>query len=116
MVREGGEGGGMPSLLTSTERCRRSTGDVTERRRVEQMGMEEDTDRWDRAPRERERERECSCRAGKSLRGERERGLMNGPAQFFSKSNIVSPWVQLVKWQNCPSRTPQITKIFGVVE
>jgi hypothetical protein len=49
-------GGGMPSLLTSTERCHRSTGDATERRRVEQMGREEDTDRWDRAPRERERE------------------------------------------------------------
>jgi hypothetical protein len=63
MVREGGEGGGMPSLLTSTERCRRSTGDVTERRCVEQMGMEEDTNRWDRAPRERERESAAAARA-----------------------------------------------------
>jgi hypothetical protein len=107
-------GGGMPSLLTSTERCHRSTGDATERRRVEQMGREEDTDRWDRAPRERERESESAAAARE--RAYVERGLMNGASQFFSKSNIVSPWVQLVKWQNYLSRTPQITNIFGVVE
>jgi hypothetical protein len=37
-------------------------------------------------------------------------GCQLGPTQSEINSNFF-PRVQFVKWQNCPSQTPQITKI-----